>query len=185
MLLCFLRTRLFYRQARIIRFPFDIRNRQYIQLGKGFTTGRHCRLEVCGEDLKKGKICLRIGKQVQINDFVHIAACKNVEIGNNVLIASKVFISDINHGNYKEGERFDLSLPPEKQPLSSSPVRIGDYVWIGESVCILPGVTIGKHSIIGALSNVTKSIPAYSIAVGNPAKVIKQYNFKTQCWERV
>lgn len=185
MLLCFLRTRLFYRGARIIRFPFDIRNRRHIRLGKGFTTGKNCRLEVCGEQLDKNRICLRIGEQVQINDYVHIAAFRQVEIGDHALIASKVFISDINHGSYKDGEKFDMSLPPDKQALSSAPVKIGAYAWIGESACILPGVTVGEHAVIGALSTVTKSVPPYSVVAGNPARVIKQYNFKKQSWERV
>ena len=52
-------------------------------------------------------------------------------------------------------------------------------------VCILPGVTIGEGSIIGALSVVTKDIPPFSIAVGSPAKVIKIYNFETEKWENV
>lgn len=185
MFICFLRTRLFYRKARIIRFPFDIRNKRHISLGKNFTAGRCCRLEVCNKYLANKEICLKIGDGVQINDFVHIAAYQQVEIGNHTLIASKVFISDINHGSYKEEAFFDLSITPEKQTLSSAPVCIGDYVWIGESVCVLPGVSIGEHSVIGALSSVTKSIPPYSIAVGNPAKVIKQYNFQTQSWQRV
>ncbi|WP_373260674.1 DapH/DapD/GlmU-related protein [Bacteroides thetaiotaomicron] len=128
---------------------------------------------------------MKLGEEVQINDNVHIAAGQLVEIGNHVLIASRVFISDINHGNFREGEMFDLSVSPEKQTLFFDPVRIEDNVWIGESVCILPGVTIGKHSVVGALSCVTKSIPPYSIAVGNPARVVKQYNFQTCSWERV
>lgn len=185
MLICLLRTRLFYRGSRLIRFPFDIRNRKHISLGKHFTSGRNCRLEVCNEHCDKGRICLKLGEEVQINDNVHIAAGQLVEIGNRVLIASRVFISDINHGNFREGEMFDLSVSPEKQTLFFDPVRIEDNVWIGESVCILPGVTIGKHSVVGALSCVTKSIPPYSIAVGNPARVVKQYNFQTCSWERV
>lgn len=185
MLVCLIRTRLFYPGARLIRFPFDIRNKRNIVIGKGFTSGRSCRLEVCGKGCKSDEKCLTIGEHVQINDFVHIAALREVCIGNHVLIASKVFISDLNHGDYREGWKYDLSLSPEKQPLFSKSVKIGDYVWIGESVCVLPGVTIGEHSVIGALSNVTKSIPPYSVAVGNPARVIKQYNFNTQTWERV
>lgn len=184
-LICLIRTRLFYPGARLIRFPFDIRNGRNIAIGRGFTSGRSCRLEVCGENSVGQNKCLKIGENVQINDFVHIAACKEVSIGNHVLIASKVFISDINHGDYSEEQKFDLSVPPERLPLSSSPVRIGDHVWIGESACILSGVTVGEHSIIGALANVTKSIPAYSIAVGNPARVIKRYNHDSGCWERV
>lgn len=184
MIICLVRTRLFYPGARIIRFPFDIRNRRNIIIGEGFTTGRCCRLEVCGEHTAAEK-CLTIGKQVQINDFVHIAAYQKVSIGNHVLIASKVFITDINHGDFEDGKKYDISIPPVEQELSSSAVCIEDRVWIGESVCILPGVTIGKYSVIGALATVTKSIPPYSIAVGNPARVIKKYNHNTNCWEKV
>ncbi|WP_279145834.1 DapH/DapD/GlmU-related protein, partial [Clostridium tyrobutyricum] len=61
-------------------------------------------------------------------------------------------------------------------------VVIEDDVWIGEMVCILPGVRIGKGSIIGAGAIVTKNIPKYSIAVGNPAKVVKNYNFNDKVW---
>ncbi|MBL4677497.1 MAG: hypothetical protein JKY70_15035 [Mucilaginibacter sp.] len=90
-------TRLAFPQARIIRLPFDIRNRKYISIGKKFTTGFNCRIEAFPEDDKK---CLHIGENVQINDYVHIAAVENIFIGDNVLIASKVFITDISHGCY-------------------------------------------------------------------------------------
>lgn len=79
----------------------------------------------------------------------------------------------------------ESELPYMRQPLESKPVSIGDGCWIGEKVCILPGVTIGKKCIIGAGSVVIKSIPDYSIAAGNPAKVIKQYNFENHNWEKV
>lgn len=62
---------------------------------------------------------------------------------------------------------------------------IDDNVWLGELVCIMPGVTVGKGSIVGAHSVVTHDIPPYSIAVGSPAKVIKQYNFSTKIWEAI
>ena len=70
------------------------------------------------------------------------------------------------------------------QPLNSKAINIGDGCWLGEKVCVLPGVTIGKKCIIGAGSIVTKSIPDFSIAVGNPAKVIKKYNFETHKWDK-
>jgi lipopolysaccharide O-acetyltransferase len=174
-------TKLILPNARLIRYPIDIRGKKNIEFGKYFTAGYYCRLETYAEQKEK---VLIIGKNVQINDFVHIAAKQSVVIGDNVLIASKVFISDVSHGSYK-GDSFDSDpmLDPQKRELISSPVFIAENVWIGESVSILPGVRIGESSIIGANSVVTKSIPGYSIAVGNPARVIKRYDFNTQHWE--
>ena len=103
-----------------------------------------------------------------------------------MLIASKVFITDLEHGSYK-GDEYD-SVPDsivKDRDLSSHDVIIEDNVWIGEMVSILPGVTIGKNSIIGSNSVVTKSIPENCIAVGNPAKIVKKYNYDTQKWERI
>ena len=97
-----------------------------------------------------------------------------------MLFASHVLITSENHGIDPE-----LNIPYMDQTLTSKPVEIGDGCWIGEKVCIMPSVTIGKKSIIGSGSIVTKSIPEYCIAVGSPAKVIKQYNFETHSWDRV
>lgn len=182
---CKLRTLFVVPSARIIRFPIDLRGKKYIDFGKNVTTGYHCRLEAYPIENDKSKI-LTFGDNVQINDFVHIAAAKKIEIGNNVLIASKIFISDICHGEYDDFE--NMSAPnehPNDRKLSVKPVTVHDDVWIGEMVSILPGVEIGKGAIIGANSVVTKSVPEYSIAVGNPAKVIKRYNFETKRWEKV
>lgn len=169
--------------ARLIRFPIDIRGKKGIDFGKKLTTGYHCRLESFCE---RGKKSLIFGNNIQINDFVHVAALKEVRIADNVLIASKVFITDLEHGSYcgNEDDSFPESIVKER-PLSAKPVCIKENVWIGEHVSILPGVTIGENSIIGANSIVTKNIPANSIAVGSPAKIIKQYNFETKKWERI
>lgn len=183
--LCTLLTRIFYPGVRLIRFPLDIRNAKNIKLGKNFTCGRGCRIEACQYDLKHGIHSLVIGDDVEINDFVHISAYEKVSIGNNALMASKIYISDLNHGDYSDARPFDASTPFACQPISAKPIIIEDNVWLGESVCVLGGVTIGRNSIIGAMSLVNKSIPPYSIAVGNPARVIKQFNHSTQRWERV
>lgn len=177
-----LRTILFYPNSRLIRFPIDIRNRHLIDFGNGLTTGVGCRIEAydVDKDYKK-KICF--GKNVQINDFVHIAAGKRVNIGNNVLIASKVYISDINHGFYNGLNPDSPYILPSLRRLHSNVVEIEDNVWIGESVTILPGVKIGFGSIIGANSIVTRNVPAKSIVVGNPAKIIKSYNDSTKVWD--
>lgn len=178
-------TRLLFSRARIIRRPFYIRGRRHIYIGEGFTTGVNLRIDAIPKNNER-KVILSIGDNVEINDYVHIGAIDSVTIGNNVLLASKVFITDHNHGNYSGTNGHDNpNTPPRLREWHSSPVVIEDNVWIGEQVSILPGVTIGKGSVIGALSMVNKSIPPYSIAVGIPAKVIKQYNFQTELWEKI
>jgi lipopolysaccharide O-acetyltransferase len=174
-------TKIFYTRARIIRLPFDIRNRHLIVIGNGLTTGFNCRFEAHPIKDPKNK-CLLIGENVEMNDFVHIAAGECVNIGNHVLIASRVFISDLNHGSYTGSLQDSPLSEPNSRALSTDPVLIKDNVWIGEGVCILAGVTIGKGAVIGASSVVTRDIPDYCIAVGNPAKVIKTYNFEQQEW---
>lgn len=179
-----LRTKLISKNARIIRFPFRVRGRKFIKIGKGFTTGFNCRLDAFNFH-KKPTPLITIGNNVEINDDVHIAAIDKVEIHDNVLIASKVFISDHNHGNYS-GEQSDSPVTsPKERPLYSRPVKIEKNVWIGEFVSVLPGVTIGRGTIIGTMSVVTKDIPPYSIAVGSPAKVIKNFDFNKNKWVSV
>lgn len=177
-------TRIFYPRARLIRLPFDIRNKRYIAIGDGFTCGFGCRLEAFPTDINNN-LCIRIGRNVQLNDYVHIGAVGSITIGDDVLMASKIYISDHNHGNYdKQFSDSPFSNPIDRKPIVK-PVIIGDRVWIGESCCILPGVTIGEGSIIGALSVVTKDIPPFSVAVGSPAKVVKKYNFELNYWETI
>lgn len=178
-----LRTKLLFSKARLIRFPIIVRGKKNIDFGNNLTTGVGCRFEAFNEKRKKVII---FGDNVQINDYVHITAMNKVIIGDNVLMASKIYISDCTHGFY--GGTIQDSNPnqaPIERSYDVSEVIIEENVWIGEFVSILPGVTIGKGAIIGANSVVTKNIPKYSIAVGSPAKVIKEYNFKTNTWNLI
>lgn len=102
-----------------------------------------------------------------------------VKIGNQVMLAQNIVISGLNHG-YEE-----ISIAPSEQKTVTNPIVISDRVWIGANSVVTAGVTIGKHSIVGAGSIVTKNIPDYCVVVGNPAKIIKKYNFDTSKWERV
>lgn len=176
-------SKLFFKNVRVIRLPVDIRNKSQINFGINLTTGVGCRLEAYSSD---NKVCLHIGRNVQMNDFVHITAMEHVEIQDNVLLASKIYISDCLHGSYlgNENDSNPNSLPAER-PLSSKPVIIKENVWIGEFVSILPGVTIGRGTIVGANSVVSKDLPDYVIAVGIPAKPIKKFNFQNNRWEKI
>lgn len=176
------RTIFTFREARIIRFPIDIRGKRFMKVSKGFTTGVGCRIEAYPEN---NEITLFFGENFQMNDYVHITAMEKVQIGNNVLFASKIYVSDCSHGSYSgdENDCNPLSIPKERK-MFAKPVVIEDNVWLGEFVSVLPGVTIGKGTIVGANSVVSKSLPEYVIAVGSPAKPIKKYNFETQRWEK-
>ena len=168
-------TKVFFPSARLIRRPVYIRGKKGMVFGKGFTTGYRCRLEMMGTG-----ITLRFGENCKLGDNVHIVASQQVTMGDNCLLASHIFISDTNHGT---GEDNPMT-PPDSRPLTSDPVSIGSNVWLGEGVAVLPGAQIGDGCIIGAHAVVKGKIPPYTIAVGAPAKPIKQYNFETNTWER-
>jgi lipopolysaccharide O-acetyltransferase len=178
-------TRVRFPGARVIRRPAYIRGVRWIALGERFTCGRGLRMDALGYPSTQGPL-IRIGSDVALNDYVHIGAACSVSIGDRVLIASKVFISDHNHGSYGNGGiHTDPRIPPEMRDLMASPIVIEDDVWIGECVSVLPGVRIGKGSIVGTMSTVTRDIPPYSVAVGSPARVVKRFNFDNGTWEKV
>ena len=175
------------RRIRVIRRPFILRGRKFVDFGNGLTTGYWCRFEVfpLNDD---SKIRLKFGDNIQINDFVHICAMDSVEIGNGCMFASHIYISDNSHGIYSDCRDINQSspdTPPDHRQYITAPVKIGNNCWLGEGVIVMPGVTIGDGCVIGAHSVVNKDIPAACIAVGSPAKVIKKYSYESQQWELV
>ena len=109
---------------------------------------------------------------VVVQAMCHIGCIDRVEIGEWSTMGARCYITDHTHGGTS---REELLLPPRKRPLvSRGPVKIGKYVHLGEGVCVMPGVTIGDYSVVGAGAVVTRDIPPFSVAVGSPAKVIKQ-----------
>lgn len=121
-----------------------------------------------------------IGDGCRIGVRNSFACIHGITIGKDVLFAGYVHITDHSHG-YE-----DVDKPITIQPLiSKGGVEIGDQCWLGFGCEILSGVHIGKHSVVAARAVVTKDVPPYSIVAGNPARIIKQYNFETGLWEKV
>lgn len=151
--------------------------------GKNISIGDNVLIEykswLAALPLTGGKSELVIEDGCVIGHFNHIYATRSVIIHKNVLTADRVYISDNLHG-YE-----NIDVPILLQPIvQKNNVEIGEGSWLGENVCVL-GARIGKHCVIGANSVVTRDIPDYSIAVGAPARVIKQFCFKNKQWQTV
>lgn len=172
-------TKVLFPGSRLIRRPFYLRNRHNFDWGNNLTLGYGCRFDLEGE----GKT-LRFGNDCKLNDRVHIVAHESVQIGDDVLMASNIFISDTSHGDYSSDSQEGPDIPPDKRLILTKPVVIGNRVWIGEGVCVLPGVTIGAGAVIGSNSVVTHSVPAGAIAVGSPARVVKIWDESKHAWVR-
>lgn len=112
-----------------------------------------------------------IGNNVNIGEDCHITAINRIKIGDDVLMGKKITISDNSHGI---SSIESMTIAPIKRKLfSKGPVIIESKAWIGDKATILAGVRIGESAIVGANTVVTKDVPAYSVVVGNPAKIIK------------
>jgi len=158
-----------------------IKNPQCISIGKGVGIGKNC---FFGPVTSYANISytpsIIIGDGCKLGKFNSFAAINKIQVGRNVLFAGFVHLTDHSHG-YD-----DISTPIFTQPLiSKGPIIIEDECWLGFNCEILSGVTIGKHSIIGARAVVTKDVPPYSIVAGNPAKIIKQYDFVEKKWKKM
>lgn len=115
---------------------------------------------------------IQIGDNCNIGPMSHITATNQIIIGNNVRTGAQVFITDNAHG---ESKKELLDTAPHLRPLhSKGSVVIEDNVWIGEGAMIMPNVHIGKGAIVACNAVVTTDVPAYSVAAGVPAKVVKQ-----------
>ncbi|MGA8727297.1 MAG: hypothetical protein WB608_00995, partial [Terracidiphilus sp.] len=147
-----------------------IRGLAHIRIGSNFQASEGLWLEaVTSHQGKDFAPSIRIGDNVSISRWSHISATHRVEIGNEVLIGSKVIITDHNHGQYKG--TWDPMIPPAMRPLDcDKAVTVGNNVWIGDGVVITPGAVIGDGAVIGANSVVIGIIPPGAVAVGIPAR---------------
>jgi acetyltransferase-like isoleucine patch superfamily enzyme len=151
--------------------PTTIFNERFITIGQDTLIGPDISLSA---GMVPGQECITypvvsIGDRCLIGRGSGIVGHFSIEIGNDVWTGHNVYITDQNHG-YEDVER-----PISQQSQPERAVKIGDGSWLGYGSVVLPGVTIGKHVVVGANSVVTHDIPDYSVAVGVPAKVIKRF----------
>lgn len=153
---------------------------KYISVGNNVHILPNVRIEMItsyGKDYFKPS--LEIKDNVVINQNLHCTCASHIHIGEGTAITANCGIFDIIH------PYDDISASPKDQPIIVKPVMIGKHCLIGMNTVIQPGVTLGDHVIVGANSVVVSGqYPSYSVLAGSPAKIIKQYNSKTNKWEK-
>ena len=122
---------------------------------------------------------ITIKENVTVGDFCNLYGQGGLIINKNCIIASHVMIIPNQH-KYK-----DITCPIKDQGCKNLGIAIGENSWIGGNIVIMDGVNIGKHCVVGAGSIVNKSCGDYSVIVGNPVKIIKQYDKNCQDWKIV
>lgn len=160
---------------------------RFITMGGGASIGRYAWIEAVtesGEDSYRPEISF--GKGFHASERLHISAINRIDIADNCLFGSCVYISDHNHGSYKGEEQSHPDESPVMRKLvSHGPVVIGANVWIGDNVTIVGPVRIGKGVVVGANSVVTRDVPDHVMVGGIPARIIKQFNFTSGKWEAI
>ena len=160
--------------------PFRFSKLDCLSIGDGAIVHRDCWFNAVSENGGTVPPSIIIHRDAQIGQGTSIAAASRVEIGECVLMARNVCIMD--HGHAFE----DVSTPIMYQGITQArPVHIGDRTWLGQNVFVLPGVTIGRHCVVGANSVVRSDIPDFSVAVGSPARVVKQFDHAAKRWVKV
>ena len=158
-----------------VEWPAWIRGGESIAVGNSVKIWQSSRLNVVNPS--KGRVVIELSDGVVIHPSVRISGVKSIRIGIGAGISSNCFITD--HDHYVAN--FSMSAVDNAQVIAA-PISIGDHAWLGEKVCVLKGVSIGKHSVVGAGSVVTRDVPDYSIAVGCPARVVKTWDHATSQW---
>jgi acetyltransferase-like isoleucine patch superfamily enzyme len=152
---------------------------EYIELGEGCIIGPYSSLSagvMPGHVIDHSPV-VSIGDHVLIGKGSGIVGHNRIEIGDDVFTGHHVYITDANHG-YE-----DRTLPIGKQFAPTRPVRVGSGSWLGHGTVVLPGADIGRNVAVGAGSVVTGALPDFSVAVGNPARVIRRH-VEGQGWVR-
>ena len=166
-------------EGSLIIAPSRVQSPDRIRVGKRVVFHEHAWLCVVPQEGFDPPL-LEIGDGTSVNRFVKIVCAGRVTIGAECLVGDHVFIADT-HYRYD-----DPNLPIRAQPLAEpKPVTIGDGCHIGVRAMIGPGVTIGENAYVGAGAVVTTDVPARSVVVGYPARVVRRYDDETRAWVTV
>lgn len=144
---------------------------QYIRIGAGTVVGPYASLSagVAPGHVPERDPVITIGDRCVIGKGSGVVGHLSIEIGDDVWTGHHVYVTDANHGYA------DIALPVGAQFAAPRPVRIGAGSWLGHGSIVLPGATIGRHVVVGAGSVVTGELPDFSVAVGNPARVVRRH----------
>ncbi len=158
--------------------PHRIDNPQFIEIGSRTTVDRFSWLSALGSYAgRKYSPRIILGDDVHIGRYACLTAIDRIVIEDGTLISEYVYISDHSHGLDPEG-----GLIVDQPLVSKGPVRVGAHSFLGYRVCIMPGVSLGTHCIVGANSVVTRSFPDYSMLAGAPARLLKVYSLERKTW---
>jgi acetyltransferase-like isoleucine patch superfamily enzyme len=144
---------------------------RYISIGANTVVGPYASLSAGvspAHDLGDEAV-VTIGDRCLIGKGTGIVGHERIEIGDDVFTGHHVYITDANHGYEDPGVAIGRQFAPAR------PVVVGAGSWLGHGAIVLPGVTIGRHVVVGAGAVVTDDLPDFCVAVGNPARVIRRY----------
>lgn len=167
----------------------NIRNRRHISVGNSVTFNDYVEIDalsqdgfICGNNVNVGKYTtirctgsfkslgkgIKIGNNFGCGDWCFFGCAGGIEIGDNVIIGQNVRFHAQNHNFYR------TDIPIKEQGVTNKGIIIKNDCWIGAGTVILDGITIGNGSVIGANTLVNKDIEPYSVAVGNPVRIVKK-----------
>jgi len=152
----------------VLQPPLRLAGESGIAVGNDVFVGANSWLQAIGDE--NGSLKLEIGDGTSIAGNCVLSAARSVRLGERVLLARNVYISDHIHA-YRDAQSAVLDQGIER----IEPVEIGDGAWLGQNVVVCPGVRVGRGAVVGANAVVLEDVPDHSLAVGIPAVVVRRF----------